>query len=280
MFTSRYAAFVRWSLVALAALLLPALGHAAEPHPWALGFQQGVTPVWERMNDFHNMLLIIIFSISFFVLALLVYVIFRFRESANPTPSKISHNTLLEVVWTLIPVLILVVIGFPSLKLLYYADRAPDAEITIKAIGKQWYWSYEYPDHGNFTFDAYMVPDNELKEGQPRLLATDNNIVVPVDTKVRLLVASGDVMHGWYVPALGVQKEAMPGRVNETWFQATREGVYYGMCTELCGTNHAYMPIAVEVVSKERFAQWVEEAKAKFSTAENSAAPTRLAVAP
>lgn len=259
--------------------LAPVAALAAQPEPWQTNFQPGVTPVWDAMNSFHNMLLIIIFAISIFVLALLVYVIVRYREGRNPVPSKISHNSMIEVVWTLVPCLILVVIGVPSLKLLYFADKAPDAEMTVKAIGKQWYWSYEYPDHNNFTFDAIMVQDADLQPGQPRLLATDNHVVVPVDTKVRLLVASGDVMHGWYVPALGVQKEAMPGRVNETWFKATREGVYYGMCTELCGTNHAFMPIAVEVVSKERFAQWVEEAKAKFGASASLGQPAKLAAA-
>lgn len=236
------------------------------PEPWKLGMQPGVTPVMTDMENFHDLLMWIITLISIFVLALLVYVMIRFRASANPAPSKTSHNTLVEVLWTVVPILILIVIAVPSFKLLYFGDKTKAAELTIKAIGKQWYWSYEYPDNGNFTFDATMTAEADLKPGQPRLLETDNPVVVPVNTNVRLLVTAADVIHAWAMPAFGVKKDAVPGRLNETWFRAEREGTYYGQCSEICGANHAFMPIKVQVVSKEAYAKWAEEAKQKFAT--------------
>lgn len=255
------------AIVALAAALVVAAAgaEAAQPYPWQIGLQPAASPVLREINSFHNLLLIIIFAIAVFVLALLVYVMVRFRASANPVPSKTAHNTLLEVVWTLIPVAILLVIAIPSFKLLYFSDVTQKAELTVKAIGHQWFWSYEYPDNGNFTFDATMVEAADLKPGQPRLLETDYRVVVPVDTNVRLLTTSVDVIHAWAMPAFGVKKDAVPGRLLETWFKAEREGVYYGQCSELCGTNHGFMPIAVEVVSKEAFAKWVLEAQKKFA---------------
>lgn len=255
------------AIVALAAALVVAAAgaEAAQPHPWQFGLQPAASPVLHEINSFHNLLLIIIFAIAVFVLALLIYVMVRFRASANPVPSRTSHNTLLEVAWTLIPVAILLVIAIPSFKLLYFSDVTRKAELTIKAIGHQWFWSYEYPDNGNFTFDATMVEAADLKPGQPRLLETDYRVVVPVDTNVRLLTTSVDVIHAWAMPAFGVKKDAVPGRLLETWFRAEREGVYYGQCSELCGTNHGFMPIAVEVVSKDAFAKWVVEAQKKFA---------------
>ena len=237
-----------------------------QPAPWKLGMQEGVTPVMADMANFHDLLMWIITLISVFVLVLLVYVMVRFRASANPAPSKTSHNTLIEVLWTVVPILILIVIAVPSFKLLYFGDKTKDAELTIKAIGKQWYWSYEYPDNGNFTFDATMTAEADLKPGQLRLLETDNPVVVPVNTNVRLLVTAADVIHAWAMPAFGVKKDAVPGRLNETWFRAEREGTYYGQCSEICGANHAFMPIKVQVVSKEAYAKWAEEAKQKFAT--------------
>ncbi len=255
------------AIVALAAALVVAAAgaEAAQPYQWQIGLQPAASPVLHEINSFHNLLLIIIFTIAVFVLALLVYVMVRFRASANPVPSKTAHNTLLEVAWTLIPVAILLVIAIPSFKLLYFADRPEKAELTVKAVGHQWFWSYEYPDNGNFTFDATMVEAADLKQGQPRLLETDYRVVVPVDTNVRLLTTSVDVIHAWAMPAFGVKKDAVPGRLLETWFRAEREGVYYGQCSELCGTNHGFMPIAVEVVSKDAFAKWVVEAQKKFA---------------
>lgn len=237
-----------------------------QPTAWKLGMQDGVTPVMTDMENFHDLLMWIITLITIFVLALLVYVMVRFRASANPAPSKTSHNTLVEVLWTVVPILILIVIAVPSFKLLYFGDKTKDAELTIKAIGKQWYWSYEYPDNGNFTFDATMVAEADLKPGQPRLLEADNPVMVPVNTNIRLLVTAADVIHAWAMPAFGVKKDAVPGRLNETWFRAEREGTYYGQCSEICGANHAFMPIKVQVVSKEAYAKWAEEAKQKFAT--------------
>ena len=235
-------------------------------HPWQLGLQAPVTPVAEQLNDFHNMLLVIITVIAVFVTLLMIYVMVKFSAKANPTPRTTTHNTLLEVLWTAIPILILVVIAIPSFKLLYYADTTKDAEMTIKAIGHQWYWSYEYPDNGNFTFDASMLEDDELEDGQPRLLATDESVVIPVNINVRLLIAADDVIHAWAMPAFGVKLDGVPGRLNETWVRVEKEGTYYGQCSELCGTGHGFMPIQVKVVSKEAFAAWVEKAKVEYAS--------------
>lgn len=251
-----------WTLAGKLACLLALMtsaADAAQPAPWEMVFQPAATPVMEFIANFHEALVYLITAITLFVLALMIYVFVRFNAKANPTPSTKTHNTLLEVAWTVVPVIILVVIAVPSFRLLYFMDRAPDAEMTVKAIGHQWYWSYEYPDHGNFTFDALMVADKDLKAGQPRLLATDNAIVVPVNTKVRLLTTADDVIHAWAMPAFGVKIDAVPGRTNESWFEVTREGTYYGQCSELCGVNHGFMPIQVEVVSKEKFAAWVAQ---------------------
>ncbi|HXV25311.1 MAG TPA: cytochrome c oxidase subunit II [Alphaproteobacteria bacterium] len=255
----------------------PAL--AQMPQDWQLHLQPPATPVMERLYDFHILLLWIISGISIFVLGLLLYAIFRFRESRNPVPSRTTHHTLVEVVWTVVPVLILVVIAVPSLRILYFSDRVESVEMTIKAIGHQWYWSYEYPDHGNFTFDALMKSTEELEHGEPRLLATDNRVVLPVGTNIRVLITADDVLHAWAVPSFGVKRDAVPGRINEVWMRIDREGVYYGQCSELCGKDHAFMPIMVEAVSKERFQEWVSEAQAKFARVDG-AAPAALALVP
>jgi len=237
--------------------LASAAAYAAHPTPWQKGFQPAATPVMASINEFHNLLLVIITLVAAFVLALLVYVIWRFNEKRNPVPSRTTHNTLLEVVWTAVPVIILVVIAVPSFKQLYFNDVIPKADMTIKAIGHQWYWTYEYPDHGKFSFDANMVAPSDLKPGQLRLLETDAVVVVPVDTTVRVQVTADDVLHAWAMPAFGVKIDAVPGRLNETWFKALREGTYYGQCSELCGVNHGFMPIKIDVVSKEKFNAWV-----------------------
>ena len=241
---------------------------AADTHlaqPWQLNLQPAATSTAERIHSFHDMLLWIITVITLFVLALLIYTCLRFREDRNPVPSKRSHNALLEVVWTAVPVLILVVIAIPSFKLLYWQDVTPKTDLTIKAIGHQWYWSYEYPDNGNFTFDAVMVDEADLQPGQPRLLETDNRIVVPAGQNVRVLVTAADVIHSWAVPSLGVKVDAVPGRLNELWFHINEPGIYYGQCSELCGVNHGFMPIAVEAVTKEAYDAWVTEAQTKFA---------------
>ena len=240
---------------------------AAQPEPWQLGLQPPASPVMDRVESFHDLLLWIIILISVFVLVLLAYVCVRFRASGNASPSRRTHNTLLEIAWTAIPVLILVVIAVPSFKLLYYQDVVPDAELTIKAVGHQWYWSYEYPDNGEFAFDAYMVADADLQPGQLRLLTTDNPLVVPVDTDVRLLVTATDVLHSWAMPAFGVKMDAVPGRINETWFNIERPGVYYGQCSELCGDFHGFMPIMIEAVAKDEFEAWTRQAQEQFAKA-------------
>ncbi len=236
-------------------------GMAAEPHPWQLGLQEAVTPVLHAMDSFHDLLTVIIFGITLFVAVLLAIVMVRFNARTNPTPSRTSHHTLLEVAWTVIPVIILIVVAVPSFKLLYLAERTPEAEMTLKVTGRQWYWDYEYPDHGDIAFSSYMIPDSEIKPGQRRLLEVDHRVVLPVDTTVRVLVTAGDVIHSWAIPAFGVKKDAVPGRTNETWLRVEKEGVYYGQCSEICGINHGFMPIAVEVVSKEAFAEWVAKTK-------------------
>ncbi len=237
---------------------------ADQPRDWQMGLQPAASTTMERVVDFHNMLLVVITLISVFVVLLLLYVMYRFSERRNPSPSKTTHNTVIEVLWTTIPVIVLVLISIPSFKLLYYADRAEDAEMTIKAIGHQWYWSYEYPDHGDFTFDGIMLTDDEREEGQPRLLATDTFVVLPVDTKIRLLVTADDVLHSFAMPAFGIKLDANPGKINETWMEITREGTYYGQCSEICGAGHSYMPIAIKAVSKAAFAEWVGQAQEEY----------------
>ncbi len=262
--------FFTVALVAIAAVT--ALAGAAwaqdfvgKSAPWQLGLREAASPTMERLNSFHNGLLILILVISVFVLLLLMYIMIRFRAARNPNPSKNTHNTLLEVVWTVVPILILVAVAVPSFRLLYFADRTADAELTIKAIGSQWFWSYEYPDHDNLAFDAVMVEDEDIQEGQVRLLSTDNDVVLPVNTNIRILTTANDVIHSFAMPNLGIKLDAVPGRINETWVRIEREGMYYGQCSELCGVRHGFMPIAIRVVSKDEFARWVDEAKEKFA---------------
>ena len=238
---------------------------ADQPRPWQMDFQQAATPVMAQIQEFNTLISVIIVAINWFVIALLAYVMWRFSAKRNPTPSKVAHHTLLEVVWTVAPILILIVIAIPSFKLLFYQDRAVDAEMTIKAIGHQWYWSYEYPDHDGLAFDAVMIADQDIGPGQVRLLETDNRLVLPVDTTIRVLVTADDVIHAWAVPAFGVKIDAVPGRLSETWVRIEREGVYFGQCSELCGAYHGFMPIAVEVVSKAAFADWLVTAKQAFA---------------
>jgi len=238
----------------------PAFAELGQPVPGAIGLQAAASPMKERMIEFHDHLLMpIITGIVVFVLCLLLYVVLRFNAKTNPVPSKTAHNTMLEVVWTLIPVLILVVIVIPSMKMLYYVDKSADTEMTLKAIGNQWYWSYEYPDNGNISITANMVPEKELKPGQPRLLATDNAVVLPVDTNIKLLTTAADVIHSWAVPAFGIKIDAVPGRLNETWMRIDKEGTFYGQCSEICGQGHGFMPIEIHAVSKAAFAEWVKK---------------------
>lgn len=240
--------------------------------PWQMDLQPAASPVAEQIHSFNYLMVAVEVGISIFVLALMAYIMWRFRAKRNPVPSKRTHNSALEVLWTAVPVLILVIIAVPSLKLLFFMDRTHDADMTLKVVGHQWYWSYEYPDHGDFTFDSLMIPDDELEPGQPRLLAVDEPVVLPIDTDIRILMTSDDVIHAWAVPALGLKTDTVPGRINETWVRINREGTYYGQCSELCGINHGFMPIAVEAVSKEAFEKWVEQAKVDYADAGRPAA--------
>ncbi|MFM8801996.1 MAG: cytochrome c oxidase subunit II [Tagaea sp.] len=267
-------AFAAFAAVAFVAFFAGA-ALAAQPQPWQLGMQPSASPIKDFIAGFHNMLLVIITLITIFVLALLLYTMVRFRASANPNPSKTAHHTLLEVVWTAVPILILAVIAIPSFKLIYFADKTPDAEFTLKVTGRQWYWNYQYPDHGDFQFDSYMVQDSDLKPGQTRLLEVDNRVVVPVGAKIRVTLHGADVIHSWFLPALGVQKYTMPGRINEVWMMVDRPGVYYGQCNQICGINHAYMPIAIEAVDRATFDRWTAEAKRRF--AQDGSAPLSVA---
>jgi len=254
-----------WRLLGLAvagmALVSGGTSFAAQPQPWEVTLQPAASPVMENIVWFHNFLFVLITLITLFVLALLVVVVVKFNARANPVPSKTTHNTLIEVAWTLIPVLILVGIAVPSFRLLFQQLDIPKADLTVKATGKQWYWSYSYPDNGKFEFDSLLAQDK-----QPRLLGVDNEMVVPVNKVIRVQTTGADVIHAFAVPAFGIKIDSIPGRLNETWFKATKVGMYYGQCSELCGKDHAFMPIAVKVVNDQEFASWVEAAKKKYAT--------------
>ena len=249
------------------------------PQPWQMDFRPSATPVMDDIIDFHNLLLVIEVLIVLFVLGLMVYICVKFNAKANPVPSKTTHNVFLEVVWTVIPIIILIVITVPSVKLLVFMDKAPKekVEMTLKVIGHQWYWSYEYPDAGDLAFDSNIIPDEEIdaSKGQIRLLEVDNRIAIPVDTTIRVLMTSDDVLHNWAVPAFGIKMDTVPGRINESWIRvpAARAGVYRGQCSELCGVNHGYMPIVIEAKSKQDFAKWLIKAKKEFA---NEASPTKV----
>ena len=247
-----------------------------QPHPWQLGLQQAATPVMDNIVWFHNFLLWLIVAITLFVLVLLMVVVVRFNARSNPVPSRTTHNTLIEVVWTVVPVLILVSIAVPSFRLLFLQLNVPKADVTIKATGKQWFWSYSYPDE-KFEFDSLLVQDKDLKQGQPRLLTADNAMVVPVNKVVVVQTTGADVIHSWAVPSFGVKIDAIPGRLNETWFKAERTGTYYGQCSQLCGRDHAFMPIEVHVVSDQEYAAWLADAKKKYAS--DDSRPTALASA-
>jgi cytochrome c oxidase subunit II len=248
-----------------------------QPTPWEVGMQQASSPVMTDVVWFHDFLLWITTAIALFVLVMLVIVIVRFNARANPTPSRTTHNSLLEVAWTIVPVVILVTIAVPSFRLLYLQLDVPKPDLTVKATGKQWYWTYDYPDNGNFEFDSMMVQDKDLKPGQLRLLAVDNEMVVPVNKIVHVLVTGADVIHSFTVPSFGIRIDAIPGRINDTWFKATREGVFYGQCSELCGKDHSFMPISVRVVNDREFTAWV--AAEKKNAGLDKPAPNAVAAA-
>jgi cytochrome c oxidase subunit 2 len=270
----------KWIVGALAAagLFISSATAFAVPLPWQMDMQPAASPVMERIEDFHRLLLVVITLICLFVAALLIWIMIRYNKRVNPVPSKVSHNTLLEVVWTIVPVMILVLIAIPSFKLLYYEAEIPTPDLTIKAIGKQWYWSYQYAENGGFQFDSLgLTDDAAAKASEPRLLGVDNPVVVPVGKVVKVVTNGADVIHSWAVPAFGVKMDAVPGRLNATWFKALRVGTFYGQCSELCGARHAYMPIEVKVVTEAEFDKWVAAAKTKFAQNGNSTSMTRTA---
>jgi cytochrome c oxidase subunit 2 len=241
------------------------------PKNWQLGFSEPATALMSDVISFHSYILMpIITGISIFVLALLLFIAYRYNSSRNQTASMTTHNTVIEVLWTVIPVILLIIIAIPSFRILYTAETIPKADLTIKAIGNQWYWSYEYPDYDDFTFDANMLQDDELSDPGLRLLETDTQIVVPVNKVVKLLITSNDVLHAWTIPAFAVKKDAVPGRLNETWFKAEKIGTFYGQCSELCGPKHAFMPINVKVVSQEEFDNWLNFAQEEYASSKTN----------
>ncbi|MGI4809651.1 MAG: cytochrome c oxidase subunit II [Janthinobacterium lividum] len=244
---------------------MPAM--AQTPQPWQLGFQPPQSAVMHGIEGLHSLVLWLMTMVTIFVAALLIYCMWRFRASRNPTPSRISHHTALEVAWTLLPVLILVLIAIPSFRLVYFEDRTSDPGITIKVTGHQWNWEYGYPDNGGFSYISNMIQDEDLKPGDLRHLAVDNKMVVPAGTNVRILTTSGDVIHSFFIPSLGVQRYAIPGRTIETWVRVDKPGIYYGECNQICGTNHSVMPIAIEALATDDFAKWAAEAKTKYASA-------------
>ena len=265
-------------IAAVAALLIPGAAFAGlgQPSPWEIGLQDPGSPVMAQIEWFHNYVLVFITVITLFVLTLLVIIIVRFNARANPRPSRTTHNTVLEVAWTVVPVVILVLIAIPSFRLLFTELDVPTPDLTVKVTGKQWYWSYAYPDNGNFEFDSLMVADKDLKPDQLRLLTVDNEMVVPVNKVVHVIVTGTDVIHSFTVQSFGIRIDAVPGRINETWFKATTVGMFYGQCSELCGKDHSFMPIAVKVVSDADFAAWL--AAQGHPSAQNESGP-RTAVA-
>lgn len=243
---------------------------ANEIQNWQLGFRDPASPVMQAVDDLHNFVLIMMTAITIFVLILIIYVVIRFRKSANPIPSKRSHHAVLEVLWTAIPVVILIFMAIPSFKLVYQQDVIPEVDMTIKVIGHQWYWQYQYPDQEDLSFESYLIPEEELQPGQPRLLTVDNRLVLPINKNIQVLITAGDVLHSFAMPSLGVKKDAVPGRLNETWMKIEKVGVYRGQCSEICGEGHGYMPIVIEAVSEEKFLAWVQNTKNKFAMKDNN----------
>jgi len=253
-------------LFLICSLLQTSTCYADKPHEWQIDFQEAASPIMVELHSFHNFLLFITTAIVVFVSLLLIYVMFRFSAKRNPIPAKFTHNVAIEVIWTVIPIIILIIIAIPSFRILKMAEHSPPADVTVKVVGSQWYWSYSYPDHGNIEFDSNLIQDKDLKPGQIRLLEVDNRVIVPQGSVIKFLVTASDVLHSFAIPSLGIKTDAVPGRVNQTWTKIDKTGVYYGQCSELCGVNHGFMPIAIEVVSKEKFAEWVKNAGTKTAS--------------
>jgi cytochrome c oxidase subunit 2 len=275
-------ACVALALALAGSVALAAVGRADQPHDWQLGMQASATPVHDHLAWLHDVIVLpIITAITIFVLGLLAYVMVKFHHTRHPVPTRMTHNTVVEILWTVVPVVILVAIAIPSFKLMYYMDRVPDAAMTIKVTGHQWYWTYEYPDQ-KIAFDSNIVEEKDLKPGQPRLLTVDNPLVVPAGANVRVLITSTDVIHSWFVPSFGVQEYAVIGRANQSWFNVEKPGTYYGECNQICGINHSHMPIEIVAMAKPDFDTWLGDAKKKFAAAvprENAPAPGPALVA-
>ena len=276
---ARVLSFVAVLCLAISVGVQNAFAAVGAPSDWQVNLPDSVTPLLDQMKSFNELLLIIIVAIVLFVLGLLVWVMFKYNETTNPVPSRLSHNTTLEVLWTIVPVLVLVVIAIPSFRLLFRQFDFPKPDVVVKATGKQWYWSYEYPD-AKVAFDSYPVDDKDLKPGQIRNLSVDNEMVVPVNKVVQVLITGGDVIHQWVVPSFGTRADGIPGRINRTWFLAREPGIYYGECSALCGQGHAYMPIAVKVVSDEDFGKWISDKQKSASLNESQVAAADPAPAP
>ena len=232
---------------------------------WQLSFQNPATDLMGSVVGLHNIILIVMTLVTLFVLFLLFYVSFRFSAKRNPIPSTTTHNTVVEVLWTAIPIVILVVLAIPSFKLLYQQEKSENYDMTVKVIGHQWYWEYEYPDHGDFYFESYMVQDQDLKEGDLRLLTVDNPLVIPANKNIQILITAGDVLHSWAVPSMGLKTDAVPGRLNETWVNVKEPGIYRGQCSEICGSGHGFMPVVVKVLPEREFMAWANEAKNNYA---------------
>jgi cytochrome c oxidase subunit 2 len=284
--------FAKFSTTALSAAALPAGivalsgaawaqdAHVTEPRPWQLGMQPPGSPVAVAIDHLNDAVMVIITLITLMVAGLLLWVVYRYSAKRNPTPSQTSHNTLLEVAWTALPVLILVGIAIPSFRLVYYEDRTHDADMTLKVTAHQWYWEYTYVDQGNIDFASRIIPESDLKPGQPRLLSVDEKLVLPVGKNIRILTTSADVIHSFFIPSLGVQRYAIPGRTIETWVRVDKPGIYYGECNQICGNDHSQMPIEVRAVTPAEFTAWVETAKKKYAVNQQLAPPAMAAAQP
>lgn len=262
-------------LIILLTLFLGSSAFASEPLPWQMVFQTAASPLMEELDRFHVFLLIICTAIVIFICILMAYVCYRFHAKRNPVPANFSHNWTLEIIWTVIPIIILVIIAIPSFRVLHYVEKPPTAELTVKVVGYQWYWHYIYPDNDNIEYDSYIIKDADLKPGQKRLLEVDRRLVLPENTVIKFLITAGDVVHSFAVPSLGIKTDAVPGRINESWTKVLKKGIYYGQCSELCGVNHGFMPIAIEVVSKEDFEKWVNGNKTAQQNALHFAADAK-----
>ncbi len=266
----------RMAAISSALLLMACTATAAmaqSPTPWEIGMQPGFSPVKRDIIAMHDLVLVIITLITLFVAGLLAVVLYRFDAKRNPVPSRVSHNTLLEVTWTVVPILILVVIAIPSFRLMFYEDRTHDPDLTLKVTAHQWYWEYTYPDQGGLDIESRYIPDDQLKPGQKRMLEVDNPLVLPVGKNIRILETSSDVIHSFFIPSLGVQRYAIPGRLIETWVRIDKPGQYYGECNQVCGTNHSLMPISIRALSPEEFAVWAKQAKAQQTSSNQTMPP-------